>query len=301
MDFYDIKNRLGMEDVLDRYGINNLKKSGKSLYGPCPIHHGDNPTAFRVSLDKNLWHCFTRCGGGSVIDFIMQMEDLSKHEAFKKAEEWIGNGYDNNKRKIIKETIKIDDIPKNPPLEFRLTLEPNHNYLKKRRIKPETAKYFDIGYCDSGLFKGRIAIPIHDEKGKLVAYCGRAIDDKEPKYKFPKGFNKHLIVYNLHRVKKSKSKEIPLVEGYFDVFRLYQAGYESIALMGSSISKAQEKQILSLGKTLILLFDGDKAGREATKKAIEVFKGKIPFKVKYLPQGIQPDDFKEQELKRFLG
>jgi DNA primase len=301
MDFYEIKNRLSIEEVLNRYGIQNLKKTGNSLYGPCPIHHGDNPTAFRVSLDKNLWHCFTHCGGGSVIDFIMQMEGLNKHEAFKKAEEWINNNKDYEK-KIIKETVQIDEnVQKNPPLEFRLTLDPNHSYLKKRRIKPETAKYFGIGYCKSGLFKGRIAIPIHDEKGQLVAYCGRAIDDKEPKYKFPKGFIKNLVVYNLHRVKESKGKEILLVEGYFDVFRLYQADYTAIALMGSSISKAQEQLILSLDKQLILLFDGDKAGRQATKKAIKIFKGKVPLKVKYLPQGIQPDNLKEHELKKLLA
>ena len=295
-----------MEDALNRYGIKTLKKSGNSLYGPCPIHHGDNPTAFRVSLNKNLWHCFTHCGGGSVIDFIMQMEGLTKSEAAKRAEEWIGNGYDHNERKIIKEITKIDkNVQKNPPLEFRLTLDPTHNYLKERRISLKTAKYFDIGYCNSGLLKERIAIPIHDEEGQLVAYCGRAIDDKDkdkkPKYKFPEGFKKSLVVYNLHRVKENKEKEIALVEGYFDLFRLYQAGYEAVALMGSAISEAQEKQILALDKQIILLFDGDKAGKEATKKAIDVFKGKIPFKVKYLPQDIQPDDLKEQELKELLG
>lgn len=96
MEFYEVKEMLPMEKLLSYYGIDSLKKSGKSLYGPCPIHHGDNPTAFRVSLDKNLWHCFTKCGGGSVIDFIMRMENLSKYEAFNKAKELIGTGQETN-------------------------------------------------------------------------------------------------------------------------------------------------------------------------------------------------------------
>lgn len=300
MDFDEIKSRLSMKEVLSRYGIHYLKKSGNSLYGPCPIHHGDNPTAFRVSLDKNLWHCFTHCGGGSVIDFIMHMEGLNEHEAAKKAEEWIeGNSISNNYGKSI---AKVDkSMKKNQPLEFRLTLDPRYSYLEKRRVKPETAMHFEIGYCNYGLFKGRIAIPIHDEKGRLVAYTGRAIDNERPKYKFPKGFSKSLEVYNLHRAKDSKAKETVLVEGYFDVFRLYQAGYEAIALMGSSIGQVQEELILSLNKDLILLFDGDKAGRKATKQAIKLFRGKLPFKVIYLHEGFQPDDLKEQELKKLLS
>lgn len=300
MDFDEIKSRLSMKEVLSRYGINYLKKSGNSLYGPCPIHHGDNPTAFRVSLDKNLWHCFTHCGGGSVIDFIMQMEGLNEHEAAKKAEEWIeGSSISNNYRKSIVKANKI--MKENQPLEFRLTLDPRHSYLEKRRVKPETAQYFEIGYCNYGLFKGRIAIPIHDEKGRIVAYTGRALGNERPKYKFPKGFSKSLEVYNLHRVKDSKAKETVLVEGYFDVFRLYQAGYEAVALMGSSISQTQEELILSLNKDLTLLFDGDEAGRKATKQAIKLFRGKLPFKVIYLHEGFQPDDLKEQELKKLLS
>lgn len=52
MNFNEIKTRLSMEEVLRHYGIDYLKKSGNSFYGSCPIHHGDNPSAFRVSLNK---------------------------------------------------------------------------------------------------------------------------------------------------------------------------------------------------------------------------------------------------------
>ena len=52
---------------------------------------------------------------------------------------------------------------------------------------------------------GRVVIPIHDEKGELVAYAGRAIDDSEPRYKLPAGFHKSQVVYNLQRVEAQRS------------------------------------------------------------------------------------------------
>lgn len=89
MDFDEIKKRLSIEEVLNYYGICNLKRIGNSLHGSCPIHQGDNPRAFNVSLDKNLWNCFTHCSGGSVIDLIMKIENVSLYEAILRAEQMI--------------------------------------------------------------------------------------------------------------------------------------------------------------------------------------------------------------------
>ena len=103
----------------------------------------------------------------------------------------------------------------NPPLTFKLkTLDSKHPYLKERGLKKETIKEFGLDYCNRGLMKGRIAIPIHNEKGELVAYAGRYSGDPpegEPKYKLPPKFKKHLILFNLNRAKKlAKEKGQPL-------------------------------------------------------------------------------------------
>lgn len=296
MELDEIKQRLSIEEVLSYYGIVNLKRSGNLLHGSCPIHQGDNPRAFNVSLDKNLWNCFTHCGGGSVIDLIMKIENISLYEAILRAEQMIGDCKVKKKESIRAETVK-----KNKPLEFRLTLDPAHPYLKKRGIKFETAKYFGIVYCNYGILKGRIAIPIYDDKAKLVAYCGRAVNNEKLKYKFPKGFRKNLVLYNYHNVKNSKEKEVVVVEGYFDLFRVYQAGYSCVALMGRSISPAQEQLLVSLNKKLVLMFDGDRPGKEATRKAIEQLKGKVGFRVITLKNNIQPDDLTEAQIKALLG
>lgn len=296
MELDEIKQRLSIEDVLSYYGIFNLKRSGNLLYGSCPIHQGDNPRAFNVSLDENLWNCFTHCGGGSVIDLIMKIENISLYESILRAEQMIGCCKVKRKK-----NPRIKKEKKNKPLEFRLTLDPERPYLKKREVRLETAKHFGIGYCKYGILKGRIAIPIYDDKARLVAYCGRAVNNEKLRYKFPKGFRKNLVVYNYHNVKESKDKEIVVVEGYFDLYRVYQAGYACVALMGRSISQVQEQLILSLNKKLVLMFDGDKAGRKATKKAVEQLKSKVGFRVITLKNNIQPDDLTEYEIKALLG
>ena len=90
VDFKTVKAAITMEQVLEHYGIRDrFKRSGDSLSGPCPIHGGNNPTQFRVSISKNIWNCFSECKrGGSVLDFIAKKEDVSIHAAALKLIDW---------------------------------------------------------------------------------------------------------------------------------------------------------------------------------------------------------------------
>ena len=99
------------------------------------------------------------------------------------------------------ETVKV-----NPPLKFALkSLDATHPYLTERGLTAETIAQFGVGLCTSkGIMAGRIAIPIHNEQGELVAYAGRwpgEPPEGEGKYKLPAGFHKSHVVYNLHRAK----------------------------------------------------------------------------------------------------
>ena len=88
MDFKQIKEKLKIKDVLAYYGLlDGLKESGIRIRGACPIHKGDNKTAFNADIEKNLYYCFTRHHGGSVIDLIMEIERIPFKEAVKKAME----------------------------------------------------------------------------------------------------------------------------------------------------------------------------------------------------------------------
>jgi DNA primase len=90
VDFKAVKAAITMEQVLDHYGLlDKFKRSGDSLSGACPIHKGNNPTQFRVSISKNVWNCFSECKhGGNTLDFISRMDDVSILAAANKAIEW---------------------------------------------------------------------------------------------------------------------------------------------------------------------------------------------------------------------
>ena len=114
---------------------------------------------------------------------------------------------------------------------------------------------------------GRIAIPIHDRLGRLVAYCGRAVNqtqiEEEGKYKLPPNFMKLDVVYNLHRI-PAGTRPLILVESYISVWRLHQAGFPNVgALMGSVLGNTQEELIFALlgpSGQVLTLFDADEDG-----------------------------------------
>ena len=295
VDYKEIKAHITIKMVLDRYGLfENLKQSGKNYAGCCPIHQGTQPRQFTVNLDKNIFNCFGDCkSGGNVLDFVAKMEKVSIHDAGLLLKNWFltenpGEKPKKQKEKsqpadtynksieLVREEKKFQKKDVNPPLKFQLKdLDPDHPFFKKRGIQPKTVEYFGLGHCSKGIMKGRIAIPIHNKDGELVAYCGRAVDktqiEEKGKYKLPGNFHKSEIVYNLHRQKNGKNGLI-LVESYISVWKLYQAGFPTTAaLMGSSLSKPQKNLIFDVlgpsGKA-ILLFDGDEDGKKCTIKCL---------------------------------
>ena len=63
-----------------------------------------------------------------------------------------------------------------------------------------TAEAFGAGYAPKGIMRGRLAIPIHDRDGKLLAYCGRTVKDESPTLTFPNGFDPAAVIFNAHRI-----------------------------------------------------------------------------------------------------
>ena len=192
---------------------------------------------------------------------------------------------------------------RNPPLELQLTLDPEHPFLTARGISGAIVETFGLGYCGRGLMKGRIAIPIHDETGQLVAYAGRWADEELPdgteRYKLPKGFEKSLVLYNLHRAKQLGKRHLVLVEGYWSVFRLHQAGIPVASLMGHSCSPEQAALIPDAGfRFVTLLLDGDEAGRNALPEVVDVLARQVYVRALELPEGEKPDSMDESWLDR---
>lgn len=255
------------------------------------------------------------------MDFVSSMEGVDIRQAGLLIQKWLGivSGEDG---KLAKEKEEVERPkrkekeakPKeatNPPLTFELkTLDPKHAYLKERGLKKEAIKEFGLGYCKRGLMKGRIVIPIHNEKGELIAYAGRYPGDPpkgELKYKLPPKFKKSSVVFNLNRVKNmDEDKGLILIEDFFDVFNLWQAGCKNvIALMGTSMSDEQERLIVEAvgekGK-VVLMFDSSEAGKSGSQDALARLVSQVYVKlIKLGEEGLQPDSFSKEKIKKLLG
>ena len=326
VDFRAVKAAITMEQVLDHYGLmDTFKRNGDSLSGPCPIHKGTNPTQFRVSISKNVFNCFSECKhGGNTLDLIARMENISIHAAAKKAIEWFNldpeavsgdreeaeahaSEVPPPKSKAVQKPVREpENSAPNKPLKFRLDkLEREHPYLKERGLSLETIVDFGIGFCAKGTMADRIAIPIHNVKGEVLAYAGRfpgEPGEDVPKYKLPAGFRKSLELFNIDRaVKEPQDQTLIIVEGFFGCMKLYQHGYRRVvALMGSTMSVAQQETIWTMtlrNSRILVMLDEDEAGR-AGREDVAVRLAKFAF-VKVQPfeqEGRQPEDLSAEEL-----
>jgi len=309
VDFKQIKSSVTFEQVLAHYGIQLKPAKGDELLGLCPFHEDTKPS-FRVNIKKRVFHCFGCDAKGNVLDFVARKESVTIKKAGLMVSEWFGIGLGeigaiNANTEPLKTPSPVARAPTeavepNKPLKFTLKVEPDHPYLKERGIDASVAEEFGVGFCNRGMMKDRIAIPIHDTEGHLVAYAGRWVSGELPegeeKYKLPPGFKKSLVLFNLHRVKAEK--KLVVVEGFFSVMRLHKLGIPAVALMGRSLSQEQEKIMGECGvKILTLMLDGDPPGREAQAQLLQRLAGKFHVGVVELPDNTEPDTVDESVLR----
>jgi DNA primase len=331
VDFKAVKAAVTMEQVLEHYGLlDKFKRGADSLSGACPIHKGSNPTQFRVSISKNIWNCFSECKhGGNTLDFIARMDDVSIHAAALKAIEWFNLDPEAMSANEAEETPgdapKSDTPPApkkpapaaeksapNTPLKFRLDkLERSHPYLAERGLTLETIVDFGVGFCAKGMMADRVAIPIQNAEGKVVAYAGRfpgePPDDDTPKYKLPQGFRKSQELFNIDRaIKEPADKPLVIVEGFFGCMKLHQFGCRKVvALMGSTMSATQEELIrkhTDRKSQVVVMLDEDEAGRMGCED-IAVRLAKFVFVTVHAfdKEGQQPENMTAEEVKQLLG
>jgi DNA primase len=311
VDFGAVKQAVSLEAVLCHYQVPGLRKRGYQLVGRCPIHRGQRDDSFRASLSKNAFHCFACQAGGNVLNFVAAMEKCSIRQAALRLQEWFlvgasgeGSPLGAARRSVRNGELVREKERRNPPLPFVLTgVDYSHPYVVERGIDPATAVEFGVGlYAGSGLLSGRVVIPIANARGQTVAYAGRALDDSLPKYKLPAGFRKAWELFNLHRAAATGSPTVIVVEGYFDCLRVHRAGLPwVVALMGSSLSAEQENALLQAFDRVVLLLDGDGAGRAASRAiAARLSKRCLVVDVP-MPDGTQPDQLSLAAIQQLLS
>lgn len=192
--------------------------------------------------------------------------------------------------------------------EFQLGFAPNAkdfivDFLEKKGFNRQLLiKSGFVSVRDDGSiadrFQGRIIFPIRNHLGKTVAFGGRAIHDQGPKYlNSPESelFHKGKLLYNFDLAKRyiRKENEAVLFEGYMDVIAAYQAGVKNVvATLGTALTESQAKLLKRYVNQVIICYDGDEAGQEASFKATTLLrKVGCQVKVAYLKDGSDPDSF----------
>jgi DNA primase len=209
------------------------------------------------------------------------------------------------------------------------------DYAARRRLSPATISEFRVGFApdtrdalkkhlaalkideaqavEAGLlirpedgrpaydrFRGRLMIPIHDERGRVVAFGGRTLGDGEPKYlNSPETplFSKGTMLFNAHRAREAahKAGSIVVTEGYLDAIAVFQSGVKNVvATLGTAFTEEQILRLWRFAPEPVVCFDGDRAGVAAAHRVIErmlpVLKSGFSFNFCFLPDGKDPDD-----------
>jgi len=292
-----------------------LKRVGHEFITICPWHDDTNPS---LTVNDQKGFCFCHCcrEGGDSVKYIQKRNGLAFRDAVEKAAGIlsISVDYDNEDpeeaaRRKAEYAAALSENQSKQEL-FRKNL--NHQragrirgILKDRGITPAASKEFGLGFSDTGHFSGRITIPIHDHRGQLVGWTGRATKNKEEqpaKYKnSAEGllFHKKTLVFNEPRAVEAarEAGTLIFVEGHLDVVSMWQAGIKNVvAMQGTGAPDPFVLQRLSRNiKNFILCYDGDAGGEKAVEQFISVggpmaMEGKININVANLPEDQDPDE-----------
>ncbi|EOV2820767.1 DNA primase [Enterococcus faecalis] len=346
----EVRHRTNIVDIIGQYV--QLKKSGKNYMGLCPFHEERSPS-FSVAEDKQIFHCFGCGKGGTVFNFLQEIEGISFPESVKRVAdlEHLSVDFD------WSEPREVADTPENQQRRSLLQLhskaaelyhhilvntkigEPALNYLLERGLTQELIETFQIGFApqkrdflsqvfkneqldetlfepsglfvqrDNGTFLDRfyqrIMFPINDPQGNVIAFSGRLLKtadfpgDEMPKYlNSPETtlFNKRETLFNFDKARKEIRKEntVLLFEGFMDVIAAWQSGVKSgVASMGTSLTNEQIRRLERVAKEVVICYDGDNAGVQATNRAIQLLQENSHFDLSIvsIPENLDPDEY----------
>jgi DNA primase len=330
-----IEELLARSDIVDLIERRvPLKRSGSEFQACCPFHDEKTPS-FTVSPKKQFYHCFGCGAHGSVIGFLMQYEGLEFLDAVEELARAAGLEVPSDGKQQPRTEPGLYDMLRSCSKFYVEELRKHPDavaYLKGRGLSGEICRDFEIGYAPAGWdtltrglgtdskklnllkqagmlsegnrgqydkFRNRIMFPIHDRRGRVIAFGGRALSDDGPKYlNSPETalYHKGRELYGLYlaRQRSSRLDHIIVVEGYMDVVALAQFGFKNVvATSGTATTASQVELLFRSADTIVFCFDGDKAGRKAAWRALEATLPKLrdglQAKFLFLPDGEDPD------------
>ena len=340
-----IDELLARSDIVEIVGARvPLKKQGREYSARCPFHDERSPS-FTVSPTKQFYHCFGCGAHGTAISFLMNYDRLEFLDAVDELAKRAGLEVprDTRQRNENGDTRDIFSALDAASAFFRRQLAQSDKakaYVEKRGIDAGIVERFGIGYAPDGFsalrdalgtdprrmqllergglfskndkghvydkFRDRLMFPIHDRRGRVIAFGGRVIDPEDsPKYlNSPETalFHKGRELYGLWQAKQANAKleRLIVVEGYMDVVALAQYGVsQAVATLGTATTPEHAELLFRNAPDVYFCFDGDRAGRSAAWKALEsvlprMKDGRQAFFL-FLPEGEDPDTLVRKE------
>ncbi|TDK23033.1 DNA primase [Luteimonas aestuarii] len=321
-----------------------LKRQGKEYASRCPFHD-ERSASFTVSPTKQFYHCFGCGAHGTAISFLMNYERLEFLDAVDELAKRVGMEVprDTQQRNANPETKDLYGAMEAASTFFQRQLAGSDKaraYLDNRGVGEAVRTQFGIGYAPDGFsalkdalgtderrmrllerggmfskndrghvydkFRDRVMFPIHDRRGRTIAFGGRVLDkDDGPKYlNSPETplFHKGRELYGLWQVRQANQKieRLIVVEGYMDVVALFEHGVsQAVATLGTATTPDHAELLFRNAPDVYFCFDGDRAGRNAAWKAVEsvlprMRDGRQAFFL-FLPDGEDPDTIVRQE------
>ena len=328
----ELLGRTEIVDIIERRVP--LKRAGKEFQACCPFHEEKTPS-FTVSPQKQFYHCFGCGAHGSAIGFLMNFEGLEFVDAVEELARQAGLEVPREAGSRPRPTEGLHEILESAARWYQDQLKKSPEaveYLKQRGLSGEIAKDFGIGFAPKGWshlldhlgkdekkqklleragmlskgskgfydkFRHRIMFPIHDRRGRVIGFGGRALSDDGPKYlNSPETelFHKGRELYGLYlaRQRQGRLDRVLVTEGYMDVVALAQFGFRNtVATLGTATTSDQVEILFRAADEVVFCFDGDKAGRKAAWRALENTLPKLregrQARFLFLPEGEDPD------------
>ena len=331
-----IESLLERIDISDVVGARvELKSAGRGEYKAlCPFHNEKSPS-FTVSTDKQFYHCFGCGAHGTAVGFLMEYDGLEFPAAIEELARMAGLEVPHDSGGApVKRYDALYDALLAAQQWFRTQLGQStaaRAYLKDRGFDKATVDEFGIGYApdewqaltdhlrssgfspaqmeQAGLvnlrndrpvdkFRGRVMFPIHDRRGRVIAFGGRVIGDGQPKYmNSPETpvFHKGRELYRLYQVRRGGLPDsVLVVEGYMDAAALHQFGFaDTVATLGTAVTAEHLEALFRATPLVIFCFDGDRAGRQAAWRGLEaalpLMKQNREVRFLFVPDGEDPD------------
>jgi len=295
--------------IADLFPLSELRRSGSGYLATCPWHQDRRPS-LTVNPERNRVHCFVCNRGADPIAWLEDRQGLS----FREAVEELARRYaiplpeqdpeaaaraeaEHQERQRLRQWRSQQEEEFHQALVSDLqTSGAAALYLQQRGISPDTAIAWRLG-----LNASRLMLPIRDGQGRCCGFSGRSLSGEEPKYRNSSAdllFQKSQLLFGLDQAAAAihSTGEALLVEGPLDVIQLHQAGFTTgVAAMGTALTLEQLQLLQRRGaRRLLVVFDGDGAGRSATGKLIAGLRSALigsglELAVVELPTGTDPD------------